>query len=105
MSQLALFDSLPTSPVRPRRKSAAPEQAKPVDASEEARSYWKVGMLAYLGVTSTIQGEQWVQYTIGCSGRVEVIEGDLAGVRIETPGHKFDSRLAVKRLAHLGRPQ
>lgn len=103
MSQLALFDSLPTPPAPPRRESAALEQAKPADAREEARVYWKVGMFAYLGVTSTIQGEQWVQYTIGCSGRVEVIEGDLAGVRIDTPDHKYDGRLAVKRLAHLGR--
>jgi len=105
MSQLALFDSLPTSPAPVRRKPAAPQQVKPTDAREEARAYWTVGMFAYLGVTSTIHGEQWVQYTIGCSGRVEVIEGDLAGVRIDTPGHKFDGRLALKRLAHLGRAQ
>lgn len=104
MSQLALFDALPAAPARHRPKPAKLQQA-PVDAKQEARAYWKVGMLAYLGITASIQGEQWAQYTIGCTGRVEVIEGNLAGVRIDTPGHKFDGRLAVKRLDHLGRAQ
>lgn len=54
-------------------------------------------MRVQLPVAATIQGEKWMQYTIGAQGSVEVIEGDLIGVRIDSPGHRFDGRLAVVR--------
>jgi hypothetical protein len=54
-------------------------------------------MRVQLPIAATIQGEKWMQYTMGASGSIEVIEGELIGVRIESPGHRFDGRLAVVR--------
>lgn len=90
MNQLALFEMLPPSVGR-----AAQPAPKRRAAAREARGAWAVGMLVRLPISSSIQGERWRQYTMGLRGRVEWIEGDLAGVRVVSTGHKFDGKVAT----------
>jgi hypothetical protein len=71
---------------------------------QEAREYWKPGMLASLPAVASIEGEQWMQYTIGANARIESIDGDNVTVRIETPGHKQDGKLARVSIGSLGEP-
>ena len=98
MNQLALFEALPVpAPVAGAMYPTTKRHA----AASGAAAGWAVGMLVRLPITATIEGEQWRQYTMGLSGRIEVIEGDLAGVRIDCAGHKFGGRLAVAHMAGL----
>lgn len=96
MNQLPLFEILPA----PMARTTQPAP-KPKHVAGEARSVWSVGMLVRLPITAGIEGETWRQYTMGLSGRVELIEGALAGVRIASPGHKFHDKLGVAHLAAL----
>lgn len=96
MNQLALFDMLPAPEAR-----AMQPRPKRQTAVGEARDVLAVGMLVRLPITASIQGERWRQYTMGLSGRVELIEGDLAGVRITSAGRRFDGKLAVAHLVGL----
>lgn len=52
-----------------------------LDTAAEARTYWKVGMVASLPLFSTVLGSQQ-RYTMMLPGVVEAIKGDLANVRI-----------------------
>lgn len=98
MNQLALFEALPAPTAVPR--ATLPTTRRQVAAGGRAAGR-VLGTLVRLPITASIQGKQWRQYTMGLSGRVELIEGDLAGVRIASLGHKFDGRLAVVELSSL----
>lgn len=89
MNQLVLFEMPP-----PVARAAQPAP-KHRSAAGEARGAWAVGMCVCLPITATIEGERWRQYTVGLYGRIEAIDGELAEVRIDSPGHKFDGKLAV----------
>jgi len=93
VNQLALFD-LPAALPAPARRDRPVEQARKENV-RSTRAALRVGTLVDLPITASIQGEKWRQYTTGLSGRVEVIEDGLAGVRVVAPGNWLDGRLAV----------
>lgn len=95
MNQLALFD-LPAAPA-PTRRYRSVEQARKDDV-RSTRAALRVGMLVHLPITAAIEGERWCQYTMGLRGRIERVDGDLAEIRIDRPGHKFDGKLAAAYL-------
>jgi hypothetical protein len=64
-----------------RKRNAEYWAARDAEADAEARAYWKVGMVTNMPLwAEVLDSEQ--KYTMGLPGVVEVIDGDLAIVRI-----------------------